>query len=122
MAEFDYQQAATDARLIIGDFGRSGAFVVQGVSGGFDPITGDTLADTADTAISGLVTPVLMYRNSEIDGTTIIQGDGYVYFSGDSVPVGATLTVNGDTYRAVNIIKLQSLDGVMVYQKIQVRR
>ena len=74
------------------------------------------------TTLSGTVTPVLSYRASEIDGTAIQQGDGYVFFYGSRLGVGDVTSLNGQDYRVINIEKIESISNTLVYQKVQVRR
>lgn len=122
MASFDYVDAKATADNIIAEFGGSGTFIVKGADGGFNPETGDVIAAQPDVSVTGFVTPAIGYKSREIDGTTILMGDCYVFFSGALVPVGAVITLNNETYRVVNVSRLQSLSNVVVYQKVQLRR
>ena len=68
------------------------------------------------------MTPILPFKQNEIDGKTIQTGDGYVFFHSDTAPtIGYLHTQNGDTWRAVNIMEMTSVDGVHVYCKVQLR-
>ena len=117
---FDYAAAALTAKSLVENFGGSGLFVIKGATGGED-INGDPIADEPDTTISGTITPLLQYKQKEVDGTNVLMGDSYVFFNGDSVPDNAITTVNGKEFRAVKSTALTSVDGVRIYQKIQVR-
>lgn len=120
---FDYAAARVVAERLITNFGAAGSFVVPGVTGGFDPESGDVLADTAPATITGTVTPNLNYKSMEIDGTTIKAGDSYVFFhSTTAPPIGALITINSVTWRLVSIKDLTSAGGVNVYRKMQLRR
>ena len=120
MAKFDYNQAAADAKELIEEFGGPGSFV-RVTGGGIDPATGDSSASTTET-ITGTVTPILNYRADEVNGESVKRGDGYVYFDGASVSINDTTTMNGEVWRAVDVITLKSVDGVLVYQRVQLRR
>ena len=120
MAKFDYAEAAQDAKELIDEFGGAGSFSrVSG--GGIDPVTGDSTPETT-TTVTGTVTPVLSYRANEVNGESVLQGDGYVFFDGAAVLVDDYITINAEVWRAVNISKIESVDGVTVYQRVQLRR
>lgn len=119
MADFNYNSAAIKAGRLIAKFGGDGTFTRE-TGGGVDPVTGDTSQVTTDS-IAGTVTPVLNYRNDEINGESVLRSDGYVFFDGAPVRIGDNISINGEVWRAVDIQKIQSVDGVLVYQKVQLR-
>ena len=124
--KFDYSNARNVAAKLIDKFGESGSFVAAGTgSGGYDDFgnTGNTIVPSSYMVINGIITPLLSYKQSEIDGEAIQQGDGYVFFHSDTAPpVGATTTLNGLVYRAVWAESLDSVAGVNVFRKVQLRR
>lgn len=117
---FDYAAAAITASELIHKFGGAGTFTIAGSDGGYDN-DGNPIAGQPDVTISGTVTPLLQYKRQEIDGTNIQMGDSYVFFDGSPVPDGATITINGNELIAVSATTLTSVDGVLVFQKIQLR-
>lgn len=118
--KFDYAEVEQSAKELIEFFGGDGSF--SRIDGGsIDPFTGEASLQTTET-LNGTVTPVLSYKASEIDGTVIQQGDGYVFFYGEALGIGDTATLNGQDYRVINVSKIESVEGVLVYQKVQVRR
>lgn len=120
MDKFDYVKAQATAKRLIGKFGEAGAFS-RVIAGGTDNVTGVTTPETTNT-INGTVTPVLKYKSNEINGESVQRGDGYVFFDGDEIAVNDTITINGELFRAVFIDKIESVAGVLVYQKVQLRR
>jgi hypothetical protein len=119
--EFDYVQARATAEKIISKFGVAGSVIKKGVAGGSDE-WGDPIADIPDTVISGIITPVLSFKSSEIDGENIKQGDGYVFFHSETEPeIDMQTTVNSKTWRIIGIPKLDSASGINVYRKLHLR-
>lgn len=120
VAKFDYEQARRDADTLINDFGDAGSFT-RVTQGAIDQATGEQSPSTT-TPINGTITPILRYMNNEINGESVLRTDGYVYFSGGEIEVGDTAVLNGETFRAVDVAKLKSVSGTLVYQKVQLRR
>lgn len=119
---FDYAQAALDAAEIIEEFGAAGSIYSPAIPAGQDPDTGDATAGTAQVTITGTITPKLQYKKMEIDGVNILARDSFVFFDTAGTPaVGMLTDLNGETLRIVQIDKLQSVDGVNVYHKLQLR-
>lgn len=118
---FDYAKAALKAELLIVKFGGAGTFVINGNNGGGYDNDGNPILPELDSYISGSVTPLLQYKRTEIDETNVLTGDAYVFFDGALVPDDATITINGNELRAVKTTTLTSVDGVLVYQKVQLR-
>lgn len=123
MAAFDYVKARSVAKGLIEKFGQAGAFTKEGGgAGGYDDF-GNVIPPEPDTVISGAVTPLLSYKQQEIDGEQIKSTDSYVFFHSEAEPpIGAKTVLNGDEYRVVDIKKLDSVDSVNVYRKLQLRR
>lgn len=120
MAKFDYEKARRDADALIDDFGDAGSFT-RVTQGAIDQATGEQSPGTT-TLINGTITPILRYMNNEVDGESVLRTDGYVYFSGGEIEIGDTTVLNGETFRAVDAVKLKSVSGTLVYQKVQLRR
>lgn len=123
MVKFDYVKARQVAKGLIDKFGQAGNFTKEGGgAGGYDR-SGNPIPPEPDTVVSGIVTPLLSYKQQEIDGEQIKSTDNYVFFHSEvEPPIGAKSTVNGNEYRVVNVKKLDSVDGVNVYCKLQLRR
>ena len=120
---FDYSEARATAEAIIGEFGESATLSKPGTDAGYDPNTGDPVPSTPGSYVNGLVTPLLSYKSSEIDGELIQAGDSYCFFHSDEAPgIGMVLTINGHDWRVVSIVDLTSVDGVNVFRKLQLRR
>lgn len=120
MAKFDYSKAQATAKKLVEKFGESGSFI-RAVQGDIDPATGEQ-GDSAATTISGTVTPVLSFSNTDVDGESVQRDDGYVYFDGDELAINDKVTINGDKWRCVDVSKIKSVSGVLVYQKVQLRK
>ena len=123
MASFDYVKARSVAKGLIEKFGEAGQFIVAGSgSGGYDS-SGNIIPAEPDVVIDGLVTPPLSYKQMEVDGNQVLATDSYVFFhSEEEPPIDSKITINGGKYRAIDISKLDSVSGIRVYTKIQLRR
>jgi len=119
---FDYSAARETAKKLIENFGGAGSFVKSGNNGGYDDY-GNPTPPEPDTTINGLVSPILSFKRMEIDGESILATDGYVFFHSEQAPeIGFTHTQNGKTYRFVSMLmEINSIDGINVFRKIQVR-
>lgn len=122
MVGFDYVKARAIAESLIVKFGASGSFVVESDSaGGYDDF-GNEIPPTPAVSIDGTVTPLLQYKQNEIDGEQIKANDAYVFFHSEvEPPIGSNITLNGTDYRAIKVSKIDSVGGVNVYRKIQLR-
>lgn len=121
MATVDYSILASEAAEIINEYGSAAQFVRKGTKGGYDS-NGDPIADSPDVIVSGIATPLAMYKAHEIDGTSIIAGDSRVTFQGDDAPdIGMQYTVNSKDYRVVNVYTLSSNVGEIIYYTVQLR-
>jgi len=118
-----YGESRKKAESIISKFGGPGSFVQKGNAGGFDE-DGNALPAQPDVVINGTITPLLQYSNSEIDENRILQGDAYVFFHSSEPPrIAMQTTINGKTFTVVRIaLSLDSIDGVNVLRKIQLRQ
>ena len=120
---FDYGEARETAEALIGEFGESATLAKPGTDAGYDPNTGDPIPSTPGSYVDGLVTPLLSYKSTEVDGELIQAGDSYCFFHSDEAPeIGMILTVNWLDWRVVSIVDLTSVDGVNVFRKLQLRR
>ena len=119
---FDYAQARLTAAKIIAKFGADGQFIKKGNGGGYDDF-GDVLPPEPDVIIDGKVSPLLGYKQHEIDGERILATDSFVFFHSEIEPeIDYQITINGDTYIAKSIKSLESVNGIKVYTKIQLRK
>lgn len=120
---FDYNKARDTAQRLIDKFGAAGSFVKGGSNGGYDDY-GRPIPPEPDITINGLVTPILSFKSSEIDGDSILSTDGYVFFHSETAPgIGYFQTQNGVKYRFISMLsEITSVDGVNVFRKIQVRK
>ena len=120
---FDYSEARATAEALIGEFGESASLIRKGNDAGFDVNTGDPIPAVPDYQIDGVVTPLLSYKSTEVDGELIQTGDSYCFFHSTEAPViGMSLTINGHDWRVVSIVDLTSVEGVNVFRKLQLRR
>lgn len=119
---FNYNDARNSAEEIITFFGKPGQVIKKGVpSGGFDD-NGDPISSTPDEIINGIITPLLRFKKSEIDGSAIKIGDTFVFFHSDSEPlIDMQVTLNSKTFRIIDIITLSSVDDINVFRRLQLR-
>lgn len=118
---FDYDGARAEAFALISEYGEAGQVVLKGTKGGFDS-EGNATPDVPDVVIDGTITPLLQYRTREIDGTNILSGDTFVFFHSETAPeINMQVTINSKTLRIINIYKLDSVGGVNVFRKLQLR-
>lgn len=121
MAKFDYSKARLVAENLIDKFGDSGEFVIKGNDGGFDQ-SGNPIPPEPDVIFSGIVTPLLKYKQHEIDGEKIKATDSFVFFHSEDEPqIDSAIIMGGVEYLAKDIQKLDSVSGINVYRKIQLR-
>lgn len=120
---FDYAQARKNAQEIIGEFGAAGTFIISDASeGGYDDL-GNPVPPQPAVTIEGIVTPLLRYKQHEIDGERILAIDNYVFFHSETVPqIDNKITINGNTYIAKSIVRLDSVDNINIYVKVQLRK
>lgn len=119
---FGYAEAAIDAAEIIAEFGAAGTIYSPAIPAGQDPDTGEATGGAAQVTISGTITPKLQYKKMQIDGVNVLATDSFVFFDTTGTPaVGMLTQLNGETLRIVQIDKLQSVDGINVYHKLQLR-
>ena len=122
---FDYDESRLDAFEIINDFGGSGSVVSKGSTGGFAQ-DGSILANSNDTTITGSISPLMSYKNNEIDGKSIIMGDSFVYFQADTnadkINVDTQVTLNSKTFKVKSVKDLSSITDINVFYKLQLRK
>ena len=134
---FDYNDARETALELITEFGQHSKVVKKGATGGTDAF-GNPLEDVHDQEVGGIVTPLLQYNSREVNGESIRTGDCYVFFHSDSdiddwfkylfAPIANNpelnlqITINGVTFRIVEIYSLDSVDDINVFRKLQLRR
>jgi len=123
MSNFDYDNARVIAENLIAKFGQLASFYKNGS----DPRPFDDAGNprTPDPVIeiAGTVTPLLSFKQHEIDGMAILATDSYVYFhSDDEPPIDSKITINSNEYRLVAIKKLGSVDGINIYRRMQLRK
>jgi len=118
---FDYEQAAIDASEIIAEFGEAGTVYAPAVSGD-DPDTGLPMTSIAEVTLTGIITPKLKYKTSQIDGSNVLASDSFVFFDTTGEPIVGMLTqINSELLRVVAVDSLKSVGGVKVYHKLQLR-
>lgn len=71
--------------------------------------------------IMGIVILIFKYNLNEINGEFVQCGDGYVYFDGGEIIINDMIMINGEIFCVVFIDKIESVNGVLVYQKVQLR-
>lgn len=122
---FDFAQARITAAGIINNFGGSSSITSKGVSSGYGQ-DGNVLAGTPDSTISGSISPLMSYKNNEIDGQSIVAGDSFVYFQSDTnsekITVDMQVTLNSKTFRIKNVEDLSSITDINVFYKLQLRK
>lgn len=120
---FDYAEARKDAQEIIGEFGAAGTFIISDASeGGYDDFGNPAPLQPAVT-IDGIVTPLLRYKQHQIDGERILATDNYVFFHSETAPqIDNKITISGNTYIAKSIVRLDSVDNINIYVKVQLRK
>jgi hypothetical protein len=110
-------QAQTASRLLA-KYGEAVSIIFPDYSG-TDPITGAPVGDTEDTVIVAKGYPSL-YQKQDIDGATIQAGDIRLILEliGTRPAVGCLATVDGTTYRIMNVqpIRLTGEDVIYICQ------
>jgi len=121
MAKFDYVNAHAVAVKLITKFGQAGELVIKGNASGW--LDGKPVAAEPDTLIDCIVTPLLRYKQHEIDGEHVLSTDSYVFVEVATEPeIGMMITINSYTYRVVNLVTMTSVDDIRVYQRLQLRK
>ena len=121
---FDYAKARATAKKIISKFGQTSSLVKKGTTGGFDE-GGNAEADSPDITIDGIITPLVSYKDNEVDGESIIIGDAWAFFYTEStveIKVDMQATVNGKTFSVKGIKRLSSVDDINIYTRLQLRK
>ena len=122
MAAFDYVNAHNVAVSLINKFGQPANAIKEGNDSGWDD-SGNVIPAQPDIVISGVVTPLLQYKQAEIDGENVLAADSYVFFdSSESPQIDYMITINTIKFRVVNVKKLDSVDNINVFRKLQLRK
>lgn len=124
--EFDYNKARATAERLIAKFGRSGTVYTNAESNGKDAL-GNDLPGDAGKVIEGLVTPLLPYSTQTqytlYEQENVRTGDMFAFFhSNEPIDINMLHDANGATWRVQSISKIDSADGVNVYQKMMLRK
>ncbi|MCP4280978.1 MAG: hypothetical protein GY776_13375, partial [Alteromonas sp.] len=102
------------AERLIASSGQSVPLITKGNTGGYDD-SGNVLAPTPDTSITGTTTPILRYKSHDVDGSSILTSDGYVFYHSNSqAEKGMYITISGDELRVVRVTELKSVGGISV--------
>ncbi len=119
---FNYSGARSTAQTLIAKFGQSVPLITKGNTGGYDD-SGNVLAPTPDTQITGTTTPILRYKSHDVDGSSILTSDGYVFYhSASQAEKGMYITISGDELRVVRVTELKSVGGISILTKLQLRK
>lgn len=122
MSDLIYREFRELALELINEFGEAATVYTPEVTGGKDAL-GRPLPNTPRVDINGFATGKLDYDNAEIDGSVIQSGDCYVFFHSDTSPtVGMYHSVNGETYRIMNVMLIESRTDVVSLCKLQLRK
>lgn len=117
----NYAQYSNRALELLIYYGSEVTFILKGTEGGFDD-DGNPIPAQPSTMTTGTATPIVEFTTSDVDGKSILSGDGYCFFQGaGDIAVGAQLTINGITHRVINNYSLSSNDGINLFQKLQLR-
>lgn len=121
---FNYDKARATAKKTIVKYGNDSVLVKKGTTGGFDS-GGNVEPDSPDSTIVGIITPLISYKNNEVDGETIIKGDAWAFFYTESavpIEIDMQLTINGKTFSVKGIGSLSSVDDINIYTRLQLRK
>lgn len=120
---YDYAAARKLALKVITKYGAPGSVVKKGVSGGGFDNNGDPIPDSPDVTILGTVTPLVRFKTDEINGTTILEGDSWVFFHSETSPeIDMQITLNFETFRVAGLGKLTSVDDINIFRRLILRK
>ena len=115
---FNYANAQATAERLIAQFGQAATLTKKASSG-------TAYAPTVTSTSYGVIVVIMDYRNSEIDGTVVKQGDKRIYLSTDGLTVvpatSDTITLDGAVHSVIDV-RPMSPGGTVVYYEIQARR
>ena len=124
MAKTDYNEFRALAEELITEAGQPIPLVTKG-----NPTLnaiGQIIAPGVDSQIEGIITPLFDYGMAEFEvNNTLVQvGDKYAFYHSNSeVEIGMMVTVNSVEWRVQSVqIAFDSVDGISVLRKIQLRR
>ena len=122
MAAFDYTRARATAERLLARFGQAGSIRRTTTTGGdaWNPGSGTTTTTGYDCTVA-----LLDYKDMEIDGTRVVQGDRKAYISTSGLSItpsnGDQLRVGSVDHAIVDIKQINPAGTVVVYMA-QVRR
>lgn len=102
---FDYTDIAATAREMLVEFGRE--CVLRRIEASYDPATSSAQPQTMDFVSVGVA---LDYRQNEIDGTNVRQGDQKVYMPPEGLPrpkSGDQILLAGRWLNVVSVMVLE---------------
>jgi hypothetical protein len=115
---FNYANAQATAERLIAQFGQTATLTKYASSG-------TVYAPTRSSTGYGVIVVIMDYRNSEIDGTLVRQGDKKIYLSTDGLTVTPAasdeITLESVVHSVIDVKPL-SPGGTVVYYEIQARR
>lgn len=114
-----YSGMQTTATTLLTNYGQNLTFTRE-TPGAYDPATG-TVGTPTETSYSGYGV-VLNYRDAEIDGERILQGDRMITLQNVSTApkINDTVPIGSDTYTVLQVKALNPAGTNLVY-KLQVR-
>ena len=119
---FDYRKAHATAARLISKFGQPANVIKKGNASGWED-NGDPIPVQPDIVINGMVTPLLQYKQSEIDGEHVLVTDSYVFFESSIPPeIDMMITINSQQFRIENLKTLESVDDINIYRRLQLRK
>lgn len=115
-----YTELAADAKELLAEFGQDVTLVTT-TQGSYDVDTGTTTDSTVTQ--SGLKAVVTNYKQAEIDGTKILQGDCKVIIESAATPsVNSTVTTaDGTVFTVIDFVKIAPSGEAVIY-KLRVRK
>ncbi len=119
----NYDRARATAQRVINRFGGPGQIISKGKSGGKSAF-GDSQADTPDTIINGIITPLVQFKTSEVDGTSVLTGDSWVIWQTDDttqIKVDMQITINSTEFSIKKVSPLSSIAGINILVRLNLR-
>ena len=117
-----YSEFRDLALELISEFGAAATVFTPAITGLKDAL-GRPIAAAPRVDVDGFATSTIDYKDSEIDGSIIKATDCYVFFHSETKPkIGMFHECNGVTYAIVNIMFIESREGIVSLCKLQLRR
>ena len=114
-----YDEMVELAEELISYFGQPVTLVKKGDQAGYDSY-GNATAGTADIEYTGIGC-TLNYKNGEVDGSLIQNGDSKMLYQGDTPEIGYVVTLEGITWRIIEANPLNPA-GILVMYTLQLRK